>query len=232
MTGRRSSCEVEIERKSFISTNSDASIALCIKLISCIYLLPIAFLISQKLEFWLSAIWLCAFFGSCIVVSTMLGNIVERPSQASQPPTAPRAPTTSTSGFPTILHRSQKPKRPSAFAAASARSAKNTFVGKAVEAEDIPKLAPSSPKDTSSIEAGPSKPRIPANGGENEFARVKREIGDENSRRVAQMTDEERREEVAELQERFGAGVLDALRKRAEKRAAGGVGGRALEKSG
>ncbi|KAI9636872.1 putative cytoplasm protein [Dioszegia hungarica] len=152
----------------------------------------------------------------------MLGNIVERSSEAPRPPTAPRAPTESTSGFPTIVHRSQKPKRPSAFAAASARQARDTGVGRAVESTDIPKITASAVVSDGPAQAGPSKPR--SGGKEAEYARMQQEIGDENRRKVEEMTFEEREEEVKDLEERFGSSVLLALRKRAEKRA-----GKAIE---
>jgi hypothetical protein len=147
----------------------------------------------------------------------MLGNIVERSSESKNLPPIPHAPTTSTSGFPTVLHRSQRPKRPSAFAAASAsaRQPRYTGVGKAVEARDIPSVITSEPVIS---EAGPSSGSLPA---EDESTRVRNETGDENERKVKQMTAEERAEEVAELQGRFGSRVLEALKKRAEKRANG-----------
>jgi hypothetical protein len=43
---------------------------------------------------------------------------------------------------------------------------------------------------------------------------------DENTRRVAGMSDEERKEELKELEERFGSATLDALRTRALKKQA------------
>lgn len=41
---------------------------------------------------------------------------------------------------------------------------------------------------------------------------------DENTRRVAAMSEEERKEELKELEERFGSATLDALRTRALKK--------------
>lgn len=45
---------------------------------------------------------------------------------------------------------------------------------------------------------------------------------DENTRRVAAMSEEERKEELKELEERFGSATLDALRTRALKKQGSG----------
>ena len=45
---------------------------------------------------------------------------------------------------------------------------------------------------------------------------------DENTRRVAEMSDEERKEELKQLEERFGSATLDALRTRALKKQGSG----------
>lgn len=150
----------------------------------------------------------------------MLGNIIERENTAPTPPSAPRASTASTSGFPTITHRSLRPKRSSAFAAASARQAKDTGVGRAVNPVDIPTIASSraSAGNASldqSDEAGPSTQR---GRNEDEYTRIQREIGNQNQQRVEGMTEEERAEEIRDLEERFGSSVLVALRKRAMQR--------------
>lgn len=161
----------------------------------------------------------------------MLGNIVERSNGNPAPPSVPSSRTASTSGFPTIVHRSQKPKRPSAFAAASARQARDTGYGKAVDYSDIPHVGDKSSLQPSSSQAGPSKPRI-IDGEENEYSRIQRDVGDENLQRIAGMTMEEREEEIGELEERFGSSVMEALRKRAEKRARGGNDNQELNQEG
>jgi hypothetical protein len=48
--------------------------------------------------------------------------------------------------------------------------------------------------------------------------KVRRGADDENTRRVAEMTAEEREEEVGELKARFGSGLEDLMRRRRENR--------------
>ena len=51
-----------------------------------------------------------------------------------------------------------------------------------------------------------------------ESERVRESVDDENTRRVAGMSVEEREEEVEELKARFGSGLENLMRKRREKR--------------
>jgi hypothetical protein len=53
-----------------------------------------------------------------------------------------------------------------------------------------------------------------------EAERVQKEVDAENAARVEGMSAEEREQEVEELKERFGAGLVDIMRKRREKRLA------------
>jgi hypothetical protein len=48
--------------------------------------------------------------------------------------------------------------------------------------------------------------------------KVRQSIGDDNDRRIAEMSVEEREEEVNELKARFGSGLEGLMRKRREKR--------------
>lgn len=51
-----------------------------------------------------------------------------------------------------------------------------------------------------------------------EEERQRASIDNENSQRVAQMSDQERKEEARELKERFGPGLEELMRKRRQKR--------------
>jgi ribosomal protein L29 len=51
-----------------------------------------------------------------------------------------------------------------------------------------------------------------------EVERIRQSVNEENTRRVAEMTQEERDEEVRELKERFGPGLESIMRKRREQR--------------
>lgn len=61
-------------------------------------------------------------------------------------------------------------------------------------------------------------PSAAAPGTGSEAEEVQRQVDAENSARVAAMSDSERAQEVEELKERFGGGVVDLMRKRREAR--------------
>lgn len=160
----------------------------------------------------------------------MLRGIVERETAAPKaptPPSAPSDPSSSSSGFPAIVHRSQRTtKRPSAFANRNAQS--GLHIGRGVDSVPSVQAGPSS---ISAGSAGPSNAKSNANAGSStgagqdlsqlsEAERIRREVAAENTARVADMTSEEREQEAAELTERFGPGLMEAMRKRREKRLA------------
>lgn len=126
----------------------------------------------------------------------LVGKIVEKAS-SSNPPPPPRAPTSASAhAFPPVLHRSQRSKTGSRF-------------GSNLQTQ---KLGESS--------TSPAPALTPARDHENltESERVRESVDDENIRRVAGMTVEEREEEVEELKARFGSGLEDLMRKRRERR--------------
>ena len=126
----------------------------------------------------------------------LVGKIVEKAS-SSNPPPPPRAPTSASAhAFPPVLHRSQRSKTSSRF-------------GSNLQTQ---KLGESS--------TSPAPALTPARDHENltENERVRESVDDENTRRVAGMTAEEREEEVEELKARFGSGLEDLMRKRRDKR--------------
>lgn len=125
----------------------------------------------------------------------ILRDIVERPLTSSpfSPPPPPKAPSSS-QAFPPVLHRSlRKPPKSAQFRHAQ------------------PDTQP---------EAGPSKPRAggTATQGEGEYEQVRQSVDVENRQRVESMSQEEREEEIQELKERFGPGLLELMRKRREGR--------------
>ena len=127
----------------------------------------------------------------------LVGKIVEKAS-SSNPPPPPRPPTSASAhAFPPVLHRSQRSKTSSRF-------------GSNLQTQ---KLGESSK---------PTQPPAPAPARNHEdlteSERVRESVDDENTRRVAGMTVEEREEEVEELKARFGSGLEDLMRKRREKR--------------
>ncbi|WVQ63691.1 uncharacterized protein L199_001844 [Kwoniella botswanensis] len=139
----------------------------------------------------------------------MLKDIVERPSE---PPSAPSAPTPGGAGFPVAVHRSQ---RPSAFAKArqqqavrqSGQTSKVVGEGKAVDV--VPSIG---------VSTTPHNEGVSSQGNLSEMEQVRRSVEVENTRRVEGMSSAEREEEVEELKERFGRGIVDLMRKRKEAR--------------
>ncbi|OXC69689.1 hypothetical protein AYX13_01858 [Cryptococcus neoformans] len=132
----------------------------------------------------------------------MLKDIVER---TSSPAEAPKAPAPSSTGFPVAVHRSQ---RPSAFA--RARRAQQALkeegkqeIGYGRAVDTIPSVKTAEPASASSM---------------TEWEEVKKQVQEDNSKRVQSMSPQEREEEIKELRERLGDKKLDLLRRRAEAR--------------
>jgi hypothetical protein len=126
----------------------------------------------------------------------LVGKIVEKASSANPPP-PPRPPTSASAhAFPPVLHRSQRPKTSSRF-------------GSSLQTQ---KLGESSKPPASSPAAAWNHED------KTESERVRESVDDENTRRVAGMSAEEREEEVEELKARFGSGLEELMRKRREKR--------------
>lgn len=146
--------------------------------------------------------------------------IVERPSgsvSAPRPPQPPSLPSPSSSGFPAVPHRSQrKPRTQTRQPSSAAEVASNVDAPHQDVSTTPERLAPLSARVT---DAGPS--RLPAaDANLSEAERVRREVDEENTRRVEAMTDEEREQEARELTERFGPGLLELMRKRRAAREA------------
>ncbi|KAK4687310.1 RNA polymerase II-associated protein 1, partial [Tremellales sp. Uapishka_1] len=131
----------------------------------------------------------------------LVRDIVERSSGSSSQPLPPQ-PSSSSSGFPTVQHRSLRPKPVSAFARAKkeeeTRKAGGRVLGEGRIVESIPVVQFAA--------------------GRNEVEEVRKSVEAENARRVEDMGEEERQEEARELKERFGVGVVDVLRRRREAR--------------
>ncbi|WWC72877.1 uncharacterized protein I206_106841 [Kwoniella pini CBS 10737] len=152
----------------------------------------------------------------------MLKDIVERPSKPPVAPSAP-VPSSSSSGFPLAVHRSQ---RPSAFAKArhsqAARAAGEQAAGQGKAVDVPPTLHTSQPHRAHSNSIDKLS----------EVEEVRRSVQDENARRVEGMTQIERDGEVEELKERFGSGIVELMRKRKEARESTPASGRLQQEHG
>ncbi|KZO96849.1 hypothetical protein CALVIDRAFT_597986 [Calocera viscosa TUFC12733] len=147
----------------------------------------------------------------------MIGSVVERKS-SNRPPTLGvfPAPDPST-GYPAVTHRSKTAHGTSAFA-------KNRKINPA-RPENVPTILPTvSPnvkweptEDEDDLPVPPPAP-VPATLPTNDTERLIREVADENEKRIADMTEEERMVERADLLEKFGSGIGEMLRKRRLKR--------------
>jgi hypothetical protein len=126
---------------------------------------------------------------STTVAMSLIGSIIERNPKSSLS-TPPKPPnSTGQSGFPIAQHRSK-----SAFSRGR---------------EDFKKTRAQAPP-----------PVVSANAGAQSVEREDRlrQISEENERRVADMTEEERMQERAEILKRFGPDVGDILRRAREAR--------------
>ncbi|EIW66031.1 hypothetical protein TREMEDRAFT_65875 [Tremella mesenterica DSM 1558] len=125
----------------------------------------------------------------------MLGNIKERSSSISPP----QPPSIKSGGsFPRAIHRSN---RQNPISSPLDRSVHQTYV------------TPNPPLDKT-----PVRPTYDGRNHPDEVGRIRTEVNEENRRRVESMTEEEREQEVEDLQQRFGSRLLDLLRTRAQLR--------------
>ena len=116
--------------------------------------------------------------------SAIVGSVVERKPTSSY--STPKAAVTGNTGFPTVQHRSK-----SAFAR---------------NRSDLRKSV-SRPKDVPIV---PPTNVLPAS---TEPANWRQQISKENEERVADMTEEQRQEEIRQILDRFGASVGDVLKR-------------------
>lgn len=116
--------------------------------------------------------------------SAIVGSVVERKPTSSF--STPKAAVTGNTGFPTVQHRSK-----SAFA----------------RNRDDLRRSVSRPKDVPTV--------LPTNNhpASTEPADWRQQISKENEERVAEMTEEQREEEIQQILERFGSSVGDVLKK-------------------
>lgn len=132
----------------------------------------------------------------------MLKDIVERTSSS---PEAPKAPAPSSTGFPVAVHRSQ---RPSAFA--RARRAQQALKEEGKQEIGYGKAIDTVPSvQTAESTSGSSM---------TEWEEVKKQVQEDNLKRIQNMGQQEREEEIEELRERLGDKTLSLLKKRAEAR--------------
>ncbi|KAH9922952.1 uncharacterized protein B0H18DRAFT_1016327 [Fomitopsis serialis] len=134
--------------------------------------------------------------------SPLIGSIFERKPQSK--PNAPtfKASLSGKTGFPSVQHRSK-----SAFARAREEQKK----GEPSKPQYVPVVQP-----TMKVEI--PKPRVAAKPASGESGDWRRQIEEENRRRVDTMTDEEREQERREILEKFGPDVGEILRKAREAR--------------
>ena len=116
--------------------------------------------------------------------SAIVGSVVERKPTSSF--STPKAAVTGKTGFPTVQHRSK-----SAFA----------------RNRDDLRRSVSRPKDVPTVL--PTNDHPPST----EPADWRQQISKENEERVADMTEEQREEEVRQILERFGTSVGDVLKR-------------------
>ena len=116
--------------------------------------------------------------------STIVGSVVERKPTSSF--STPKAVATGKTGFPTVQHRSK-----SAFA-----RNRDDLRRSIAKPKDVPVVLPTNVRPVSS-----------------EPADWRQQISQENEERVADMTEEQREEEIRQILERFGTSVGDVLKK-------------------
>ena len=129
----------------------------------------------------------------------MVGSIVERKSGGPTPPKPPKLNGSGATGFPTAKHRSQ-----SAFARARNEAKQTNGTSRP---QQIPVVEPS--------RGPPGQPTQADTEGD-----WRRQMEEENQKKVESMTDEEREQEKREIFERFGPNIVEVLRKAREAREA------------
>lgn len=136
--------------------------------------------------------------------ASLVGSVFERkPTSTPKAPTAPAGRT----GFPTVAHRTK-----SAFSRRQ-EELKRT-VASPERVQDVPFVRPTN--------FGPP-PNTPSGSTDGTRSRTveddwRKQISDENEKKVAMMSEEELEEERREILERFGGGVGDVLKRAAAKR--------------
>ncbi|EPQ54872.1 hypothetical protein GLOTRDRAFT_121828 [Gloeophyllum trabeum ATCC 11539] len=134
---------------------------------------------------------------------SLVGSVVERkPGSSSASAPKPKGP--ARNGFPTVEHRSK-----SAFARGREEARRK---GGSERLREVP-VVQATPREHS--RAGAEKPPVTVDSTEEDW---RRQVSEENQRRVESMSEEELEQERREILERFGAGVGDILRKVKEAR--------------
>lgn len=156
-------------------------------------------------------------------MSDLIGSVFERNPLAGSPssPGAHQNPPSkqkndlgvSETGFPTAQHRSQsafaRRKKPGEFGAPSSRLSAPPAVVTATSSSSLP---------LKSTPLHVSKPAPRPQGGNDFEAEMRRQIDEENTKRVEAMTEEEREEARREIIDRFGEGIGDLLKKMRQAR--------------
>ncbi|ETW81831.1 hypothetical protein HETIRDRAFT_434256 [Heterobasidion irregulare TC 32-1] len=135
----------------------------------------------------------------------LIGSVFER-NQLSTP-AAPSSSKTTATGFPAVQHRSK-----SAFAR---NREKNIAGGKVSARLKEPPLV----SIASAFTTAPAHAQSP-NGADASDDDWLRQVGEENARKVASMTDAEREAEKREIEEKFGSGIGEILKRAKEAREA------------
>lgn len=130
---------------------------------------------------------------------SLVGSVLER--KPSAPATAPRASTNG--GFPAVQHRSK-----SAFQRAREDQRRAGGPARPVHAPIVASTSPSKPSKDENDDEHPGSRAI-AEATED----WRKQMEEENQRRVEAMTEEEREAERREILERFGPNVAEILRK-------------------
>lgn len=140
----------------------------------------------------------------------LVRDIVERPASApkspGEAPTPPRAPVASKAGFPIAAHRS---RGASAFARARrddvTRRAGGLSTGQGRPVDSVPNVGSAAAAE---LALSPTT----------EEEKIRRQVDEENHRRIERMSPAERDQEANDLKESFGPGVRDMMRQRKDDR--------------
>lgn len=132
----------------------------------------------------------------------LIGAILERNPRSAPSTPSPRVTLSGKTGFPAVQHRSK-----SAFSRTRAEERRRS----ADRPQQVP-LVHTAPRD------GLRSPETAIDGSKGGAEVWRRQIDEENRRRVEGMTEDEREEERKEILERFGPNVGDILRKAREAR--------------
>jgi hypothetical protein len=158
---------------------------------------------------------------SAVITAMAFVRDIQERNSASTPPAPPSLADPSTSGFPSVPHRSQ---RVSAFKRArTENAARQTYSSStAQEAPTIgiatSGLAPAPPAAAGPLTTSSASTSAP-NRQPSDIQGMLSEIQAENENKVAAMSDAERQRELQELQESFSPGIMEMLAQRAMRRA-------------